>query len=140
MRVVLDTSVMVAAVRSRTGASRVWLNAVLLGQHTALVSVALVLEYEAVLTRPSHLQSARATEAQIIRLLDGLCSVAEQVPTTSLWRPVLKDPNDEMVLEAAAQGGADLLLTFNVRDFAGCERFKVNAIAPGPAWHQHKGT
>jgi putative PIN family toxin of toxin-antitoxin system len=136
MRVVLDTSVMMAAVRSRSGASRRWLTAVLRGEHTVLVSVALVLEYEAVLTRPEHLAAFSLTAGQIGRLLDGLCSIAEHVDASNLWRPVLRDPDDEMVLETAAQGRADLLLTFNVRDFAGCERFGIEALSPGLAWRR----
>lgn len=104
-----------------------------------LLSVPLVLEYEAVLTRPEHLATSRLTIDQINRLLDGLCSVAEFIDAINLWRPVLRDPDDEMVLEAAAQGRADLLLTFNASDFAGCERFGVEAISPGQAWQRVKG-
>jgi putative PIN family toxin of toxin-antitoxin system len=139
MRVVLDTSVMVAAMRSRHGSSRAWLSGVLRRHHIALVSVPLVIEYEAVLTRTEHLTASGATVDQVCRVLDGLCSVAEHIPTTSLWRPILRDPDDEMVLETAAQGGADLLLTFNVRDFTGCERFGVKAMPPGPAWQLAQG-
>jgi putative PIN family toxin of toxin-antitoxin system len=140
MRVVLDTSVIVAALRSRSGASRLWLNAVLLGHHVTVVSVALMIEYEAVLTRPEQLAAANLTERQVLKFLDGLSSVAIQTPTTNLWRPLLDDPDDEMVLEAAVQGGAELLLTFNVRDFVGSERFGIKAIQPGPAWQLTKGT
>ena len=56
-----------------------------------------------------------------------------------LWRPVLRDPDDEMVLEAAVNGRADLLLTFNRRDFAGSERFGVRVERPGPAWQAWQG-
>ena len=101
-----------------------------------LVSVPLIIEYEAVLARPQHILAARLTTAQVARFLDGLCSVAEHIDTNPFWRPILRGPNDEMVLEAAAQGRADLLLTFKVRDFAGCERFGVRAMNPGPAWRQ----
>jgi len=134
MRIVFDTSVMVAALRSRHGASRLWLASTLRGEHTALVSVPLVLEYEAVLTRPEHLEPSGLTTEQVGLLLDGLCSVAVHVDIAYLWRPQLRDPDDEMVLEAAALGRADLLLTFNVRDFSGAERFGVRAVRPGPAW------
>jgi putative PIN family toxin of toxin-antitoxin system len=133
MRVVLDTSVMVAAVRSRNGASRLWVSRILRGDTVGLISVPLVLEYEAVLTRPEHLAASGATQEQVRRLLDGICSIAEHVQTTNLWRPVLRDPDDEMVLETAAQGKADTILTFNTKDFGGCERFGVTARTPGAA-------
>jgi putative PIN family toxin of toxin-antitoxin system len=139
MRVVLDTSVMVAAVRSRSGASRLWLSSILRGNHIAVISVPLIIEYEAVLTRPEHLVASNAPGADISRLLDGLCSVAVHVQTNSLWRPRLRDPDDEMVLEAAAQGSASTILTFNTRDFAGCERFGIQALHPGTAWQAAQG-
>lgn len=136
MRLVLDTNVVVAALRSQGGASRLWMASILRGEHIVLISVPIIIEYEAALTRREHLSAMRLTSAHIARFLDGLCSVAEHVDTNPFWRPVLRDPNDEMVLEAAAQGRADLLLTFIVRDFVGCERFGVKAINPGPAWRQ----
>ena len=136
MRLVLDTNVVVAALRSRGGASRQWMASILRGEHIVLISVPIIIEYEAVLTGREHLSAMRLTTEQIARFLDGLCSVAEHVDTNPFWRPVLRVPNDEMVLEVAAQGRADLLLTFNVRDFAGCERFGVKAMSPGPALRQ----
>lgn len=86
--------------------------------------------------RADHLSQTRLTGLQVSRFLDGFCSIAEHIDTNPFWRPAVRDPNDEMVLEAAAQGRGDLLLTFNVRDFAGCERFGVTAMNPGPAWRQ----
>jgi putative PIN family toxin of toxin-antitoxin system len=134
MDVALDTDVMVAAVRSRLGASRAWLRAILKGEATLLLSVPLALQYEAVLTRPEHLTAGRASVSQIVALLDALCAVCRPVEIASLWRPTLRDPDDEMVLEVAANGRADRLLTFNERHFAGAERFGVQVMRPGPAW------
>jgi putative PIN family toxin of toxin-antitoxin system len=131
MKIVLDTNVLVAALRSRRGAARWILERVLRGELPAIVSVALMLEYEAVLTRPEQLQAFNLTDEKVCRLLDGLCSVAEQTETVNLWRPLLRDANDEMVLEAAAHGGADVIVTFNVKDFVGCERVGVKAMTPG---------
>jgi putative PIN family toxin of toxin-antitoxin system len=133
MKVVLDTNVLIAALRSRHGAARLCLEKVLRGNRTAVVSVALVFEYEAVMTRPEQLAAFNLTADQVRRLLDGLCSVAEHTETMNLWRPLLRDADDEMVVEAAAQGGADVILTFNVKDFAGCERVGVKAMTPGTA-------
>ena len=130
MDVAPDTDVLVAAVRSRLGASRAWLRAILRGEAALLLSVPLVLQYEAVLMRPEPLAASRANDA----LLDALCAVCRPVEIACLWRPTLRDPDHEMVLEVAANGRADRLLTFNERDFAGAARFGVRIARPGPAW------
>jgi putative PIN family toxin of toxin-antitoxin system len=134
MRVALDTDVLVAAVRSRRGASRAWMRAILTGEATLLLSVPLALQYEAVLTRPEHLAAAGATVEQITALLDALLAVCRPVEISFLWRPILRDADDEMVLEVAVNGRADRLLTFNERDFAGSGRLGVTVERPGPAW------
>jgi putative PIN family toxin of toxin-antitoxin system len=134
MRVVLDTDVLVAAVRSRRGASRAWVEAVFRDEAKLLLSVPLMLKYEAVLTRPDQLAASGASTGQIGRLLDALCSVGEPVEIAFLWRPVLRDADDEMVLETAVNGRADRLLTFNARDFAGSDRLGVTVERPGTAW------
>ena len=66
-------------------------------------------------------------------------AVGRPVEVSYLWRPTLHDPDDEMVLEAAVNGRADLLLTFNLRHFAGSERLGVRSERPGPAWRRWKG-
>lgn len=134
MRVVLDTDVVVAGLRSRQGASRAWLRAVLLREVELVLSVPLVLQYEAVLLRPRTLAAIAGSAERVGRLLDELCAVARPCEISFLWRPMLRDPDDEMVLEAAVQGGADRLLTFNQRDFAGAERLGMVVERPGPAW------
>jgi predicted nucleic acid-binding protein len=140
MRVVLDTDVMVAAVRSRRGASRAWVDAVLRGDATMLLSVPLALQYEAVLMRPEQLAASAATPAEMELLLDALCLICAPVVVSFLWRPVLRDPNDELVLEAAVNGGAEKLLTFNERDFAGAARLGIAVERPGPAWQSWRNT
>jgi len=139
MRIVIDTDVMVSAFRSRSGASRAWLRAGLQGEVALLLSVPLVLQYEEVLTRPEHLQAAGTDASTVLRILDALCVVAEPVEVSYLWRPQLNDPTDEMVLEAAVNGRADQLLTFNARDFRGAGAFGINIERPGPAWRKWKG-
>lgn len=139
MRIVLDTDVVVAGLRSPRGASRAWLRAALRREAELLLTVPLVLEYEAVLLRPETLATVRLDAAEIGRLLDALCDRGRRVEVAFLWRPTLRDPNDEMVLEAAVAGRADRLLTFNLRDFSGSERFGVTAERPGPAWRRWKG-
>jgi len=99
-----------------------------------LLSVPLALQYEAVLTRPEHLAASGATVDQIGTLLDAVCAVGTHIEISFLWRPMLRDPDDELVLEVAMNGATDLLLTFNERDFAGAERLGVSVQRPGPAW------
>ena len=139
MRVVLDTDVVVAGLRSSRGASREWLRAVLRGEAVAVLSVPLVLQYEAVLLRPATLAAIGGSRQRVGRFLDVLCAVGLAVETSFLWRPMLRDPDDEMVLEAAVHGRVDRLLTFNLRDFAGSDRLGVAAARPGPAWRQWRG-
>ena len=132
MRVVLDTDVLVAAVRSKRGASRAWIRAILRQEATLLLSVPLALQYEAVVTRPEHLSASGANLEQMRSLLDGLCAVCTPVEIP-FW-PMLRDPDDEMVLEVAVSGAADYLLTFNDRDFAAADRLGMTVERPGRAW------
>ena len=117
MVVVLDTDVIVAAVVSGAGASRFLLTEIALGQLPAAVSVPLMLEYEAVLKRPTTLERAGATAADMDVILDKLAATMRPVPIWYLWRPKLRDRNDDMVLEAAANAPASHLVSFNIRDF-----------------------
>jgi putative PIN family toxin of toxin-antitoxin system len=132
---VLDTATMVAALRSERGASRRLLRTALEGQSLRLlVSVPLLIEYEAVMTRPVHLRAARLTTDDVGALLDAVAAVAERVELAFLWRPVLPDADDDMVLETAMNGRADGIVTFNRRDFepAG-RRFGTVVLSPGEA-------
>lgn len=128
MRLVFDTDVMVAALRSAAGASRRLLLAAVDGRITQLVSPVLMFEYEAVLKRPDHLRAAGADEADVDVILDQVAATAERVELHYLWRPQLAD---EMVLETAINGRADLLVTFNVRHFQpAAGRFGLEAVRP----------
>ena len=131
MVVVLDTDVIVAAVVSSTGASRFLLQEIGLGRLAAAASVPLLLEYEAVLKRPDTLRRARGTVDDIDVILDQLAATLRPVPIWYLWRPMLRDANDDMVLEAAANAAATRLVTFNVRDFgAAPARFGIEVCRP----------
>jgi putative PIN family toxin of toxin-antitoxin system len=116
-RVVLDTTALIAALRSDRGASRVLLTQALGGEFTLLASVPLMLEHEAVATRAEHLKAAGLSEADVQAVLDALATVIEPVRLAFLWRPLLPDGNDDMVLETALNGQADMLVTVNRRDF-----------------------
>ena len=134
MRVVLDTDVIVAAIRSPGGASAAILRKARLGKVTLLVSVPLAMEYEAVCSEAEHRLAAQLTEREVQIFLDAVVAMAEQVETHFLWRPQLRDPGDEMVLEAAVNGRADLLVTFNVRDFGPVpSRFGIELLIPRDA-------
>lgn len=137
MRVVLDTDVLVAALRSDQGASRQLLLAALDRRFVMLVSVPLMIEYEAVLTRQEHMTAAGITADDVNTILDALAAVIEPVRLTFLWRPRLKDVADEMVLETAVSGAADLLVTFNLKHLGEAAlEFGVRAMRPGEALRQ----
>lgn len=135
MKYVLDTNVLVAAVRSPAGASAELLRRVLLRQVTVLCSVPLFLEYEDVLTRPEHLASAGVSSGDVQNLLDVLACVVTPVTIQFLWRPQLRDAKDDLVLELAVNGlglGQPVtLITFNQRDFLPqATAFGVPVIGP----------
>ncbi|MGQ0675331.1 MAG: putative toxin-antitoxin system toxin component, PIN family [Rhodospirillales bacterium] len=117
MRLVLDTDVVVAAMRSPTGASAALLMAATARRTTLVMSVPLVVEYESVCRLAEHRLAAGLNERQVDVFLDGLAAIAEPVEAHFLWRPRLRDPGDEMVLEAAVNGRANAIVTFNTRDF-----------------------
>jgi putative PIN family toxin of toxin-antitoxin system len=129
---VLDTSVVVAALRTRLGAGNAVLRLVARRRVVALATPPLFLEYEDVLKRPEHqLVHGLAPEA-IDEFLAELASLIEPVEVHFQWRPQSRDPNDEMVLEAAINGQADALVTYNIADFAEAgERFRVSVLRPG---------
>jgi putative PIN family toxin of toxin-antitoxin system len=132
LRVVLDTSVLVAAIRSDRGASRVLLVGALERRYRLLVSVPLMIEYESVLTRAEHLEASGMSADDVLAILDAVAVIAEPVRLAYLWRPVLPDAEDDMVLETAVNGRADVLVTFNRRDFeSAADPFAVKISSPG---------
>jgi putative PIN family toxin of toxin-antitoxin system len=136
-RTVLDTDVIVAAVRSDRGASRALLVAALARRYPLLASVPLMLEYEAVVTRPEHLEAARISSTDATVLLDAIATIAEPIRISFLWRPMLTDPADDLVLETAVNGRADAVVTFNRRDFVpAAARFGLKILAPADAVRQ----
>lgn len=131
-RAVLDTSVVIAGLRSRAGASNALLRRVAEGRLVSLVTPALFLEYEAVLKRPEHRLVHGLSLGEVDRFLAGLASASEAVEVNFRWRPQLSDANDELVLECAVNGQAEALVTHNVRDFAAiAPRFGLRVVRPG---------
>ena len=132
IRVVLDTNILVAAFRSRDGASNLLLRYVAGGKLMPLISVALFLEYEAVLKRAEEQLVHRLSIPDVDNVLAAFASASEVVDVSFLWRPQLKDPKDEMVLQTAVNGRAEFLVTHNVKDFrAAADKFSINLITPG---------
>jgi putative PIN family toxin of toxin-antitoxin system len=130
----MDTDAVVAAMRSPAGASAAMIRAARQRQATLLLSVPLAMEYEAVCRRPEHREESGLSGRQVEIFLDAIIAMAEPVPTHFLWRPQLRDPNDEMVLEAAANGRANALVTFNVRDYGtAAAQFGVEVLLPREA-------
>jgi predicted nucleic acid-binding protein len=97
-----------------------------------VLTVALALEYEAVCLRPEHQLASGLSPADISTFVTALIALAEPVKPHFRWRPQLSDPGDE-VLEAAINGHAEALITFNSRDFRGTESFGIAVIRPGEA-------
>lgn len=124
----LDTNVLVAAARSRRGASFEIVSNIGTGAFEIAVSVPLVLEYESALLR--QLNDTLLSERDIQDMIDYICSVAVRQEVFFLWRPQLRDPGDDFVLEIAVAADCDAIVTHNIRDFAGSGRLGVRAISP----------
>ncbi len=125
--IIIDTNVLVAALRSSKGASSKLLNLVGSGNFKLILSVPLAFEYEDVLHRPDKVPvSSRGIDA----IIDYICQEADQCRIFYLWRPVLKDPKDDMVLELAINSGCDYIVTHNTKDFLKADKFKVKVVTP----------
>jgi putative PIN family toxin of toxin-antitoxin system len=127
-RIVLDTNVLVAALRSNRGASFRLLSQIDSGRFEVCVSVPLVIEYEAVLFRQAR--SLGLSRRDVGDVLDYLCAVAHRQSIFFLWRPQLRDPNDDMVLEVAVAAGCRYLVTFNKGDFGSGHPFSIRVVTP----------
>ena len=137
---VLDTSVMVAAFRSGRGASRQLLLCALARRFELLLSVPLVLEYEAVLTRTEQLTAFGIARRDVEHVLDDVVSIARPVRLAYRWRPQLTDPKDDIVLETAVNGNADAVVTFNQTDFAALSKeFDCRVLLPRVALLELRG-
>jgi putative PIN family toxin of toxin-antitoxin system len=127
VRIVIDTNVLVAALRSRLGASFKLLSQVGTGLFRIVLTVPLLMEYEDVLLRPAMVPVSAAGVQDII---DFICADATAHDVHFLWRPRLPDPKDDMVLEAAVNGGAAVIVTHNIRDFGPALSMGVQVMRP----------
>ncbi len=136
----LDSSVVVAAFRSPSGASRRLMEFVAHGRLVPLATPSLFLEYEDVLKRPEQRAISGLSLAQVDQALAALARAIEPVKIRFAWRPQLADSDDEMVLEAAVNGRADALVTHNLADFrAAALRFGLTLLAPGAILERLRG-
>jgi putative PIN family toxin of toxin-antitoxin system len=127
-QIVIDTNVLVAGLRSRNGVAFLLLSLVGRERFGINLSVPLILEYEDVLLRRES--GIPLSAFDIDAVLDFHCSVARTHEIFFLWRPYLRDPKDDMVLELAVKAGCSFIVTYNERDFAGCEHFGIKALTP----------
>ena len=131
MRYVIDTNVIVAAFRSPSGASAALLEHALDRRFILLLSVPLALEYEGACADPAQRIASGLSSREIATIMSALCAVAEPVQPWFLWRPQLRDPADEMVLETAVNGNAHAIVTFNRRDFGSAPgAFGIEVLTP----------
>jgi len=126
--IIIDTCVFISALRSRRGASFKLLSLIDNNKFEFYLSVALVLEYESVAKR--NPKKLGLTDSDIEDLIDYLCAAGKSRQVHFLWRPSLKDPSDDFILELAVESECDYIVTHNVRDFTGAEKFKVKVITP----------
>ena len=129
MRIVLDTSVLVAAARSRNGASFKLVSMLPTPEIELALTVAVYTEWQAVMTRPENLPSG-ATLDDALAFLRYLASIAHLQDVHFLWRPFSRDPDDDMIVECAVSSGCEYIVTHNVKDFRRVEQLKVQVITP----------
>jgi putative PIN family toxin of toxin-antitoxin system len=131
MRCVLDSNVVVTGMRSPRGASAALLMAARRSRLTLVANVALALEYEAICLMAEHRMAAGLSEQQVGVFLDAVLAMVDPVETHFMWRPQLRDPADEFVLEAAVNGQAEVIVTFNQRDFGDTPAaFGIEVVSP----------
>jgi putative PIN family toxin of toxin-antitoxin system len=129
-QIVIDTSVLLAGLRSSRGQAFHLLQLVGSGRFEINLSVPLVIEYESVLLR--ELPNLPVPRFVVDDVINFQCAVADRHQIFFLWRPFLRDPQDDIVLELAVKAGCDAIVTYNQRDFAGVEEtFQIRVVAPG---------
>ncbi len=127
-QIVLDTNVLISALRSRRGPSFRVLSLIGKEKFGIHLSVPLVLEYEAVAKRSRW--RGKPSWEHVSNILDYLCAVGQQDQIHFLWRPRARDPRDDMVLEVAVAGQCDGIVTYNKRDFAEAKSFGMELFTP----------
>lgn len=127
--IVIDTNVIVSALRSDMGASYSLISKLPSKKFQTALSVPLYIEYQDVLTRKSHLTGA-STQEEILSFLRYFCKISSHQKIFYLWRPWLKDPKDDMVLELAVASKSQSIVTYNLKDSSNIQQFGIEAITP----------
>ena len=127
-RIVIDTNVMVAALKSKRGASFKLLSIIDQDKFQISISVPLIIEYEYALKRTDL--NILLTDSEIDDILDYICLIADKRKIFYLWRPYLKDPKDDMVLELAVESESDYIITYNQKDFKEVSKFGIKTLTP----------
>lgn len=126
--IILDTNVVVSALRSKRGASHAVFRLIGTEQFILNLSVPVLIEYERALREPRI--KVPYSDGEIAKILNYVCAHSKHRDIYFLWRPFLPDPGDDMILELAVASGADYIITFNKRDFRGIERFGLKVKSP----------
>jgi len=124
--IVIDTNILVSALRSKQGASYKLLSFIGTDHFKTVISVPLILEYEDVLSR----EYIPLDKEAITSVLDYFCKVSEHRKVHYLWRPLLKDPKDDHILELAVEAQCTAIVTYNKRDFEGASQFCLVVETP----------
>lgn len=127
-QIVIDTNVFIAALRSRQGAAYKLLALIDSEKFETNVSVPLILEYEDAAKRLIGTPSVALTAHDIDNVLDYICAIANHQAIFYLWRPFLKDPKDDMILELAVTSASAFIVTYNQRDFQGVDQFGIQVV------------
>lgn len=128
VQIIIDTNVFISALRNDTGASFYLLSLIGKNVFENNISVPLIMEYESV--AHSFLRQTNLTVPDLNDILDYICSASNRHKINYLWRPFLKDPKDDFVLELAVKASSRYIITFNKKDFKGISRFGITALTP----------
>ena len=126
--VVIDTNVIVSALRSRNGASFKLISLLENERFNINISVPLLLEYESILIR--NLKNLSLSKKDVEIFLDYICSIGNKFDIFYLWRPFLKDPKDDFILELAYTSGSNFIISYNKKDFKGIGKFGIKVLTP----------
>jgi predicted nucleic acid-binding protein len=129
LRAVMDTNVLVAAFRSRRGASFEVFRRLRRGEWTAVVSNHLLFEYEEVMKRDAAALGLNLDE--IDELLNAICARADEWPLKHGWEPILPDPDDEPLVQLAHESGAMRLISHNIRHLRPAAEMGIQILKPG---------
>lgn len=127
-RIVIDTNVFISALKSRKGASFKLLFETSPEKYELSISPALIFEYESIAKR--NINELKLSEEQIDSILDMICKISNKCEIFFLWRPQLKDPKDDHILELAIESQSKYIITYNKRDFKGIEKFGTELMTP----------